>query len=98
PAYEDIPVKFWEQLTGIPDSRMKQEVLDKQGLIKDKSFFKQGFFTDKDIRKQNYWSILSGAFGISYGNNAVWQFADSSRNRSIPTLQYWREALHTPGA
>src|SRR5690606_4479044 len=29
---------------------------------------------------------------------AVWQFADSSRNRSIPTLQYWREALHTPGA
>lgn len=94
PAYEDIPVKFWEYLSKKP----ADPVLDTSGVIKDRNYFAAGFFTDKDVRNQTYWSLLSGTMGISYGNNAVWQFLGTGKGYMVPGLHTWREALTRPGA
>lgn len=98
PAYEDIPVKFWEYLSKKPLAQLIGTVIDTSGMIKDSNYFGEGFFTDIDVRNQAYWSLLSGAMGVSYGNNAVWQFVDIEKGYMVPSLYTWREALTRPGA
>lgn len=39
------------------------------------------------LRREEYWSILSGATGVFYGNHYTWQFASG-----------WRDHLNTPGS
>ncbi|WP_181151532.1 DUF4038 domain-containing protein [Sphingobacterium gobiense] len=98
PAYEDIPIKFWEYLSKRPAEELIGSVFDTSGIILDRDYFDAGFFTDKDVRQQAYWGLLSGAMGFSYGNNAVWQFVDAGKKCVIPSLYTWREALTRPGA
>lgn len=98
PAYEDIPIKFWEYLSKKPLEELIGSVLDTSGIIKDRNYFEAGFFTDKDVRRQAYWGLLSGAMGFSYGNNAVWQFIDTGEKYMVPSLYNWRGALTRPGA
>lgn len=45
------------------------------------------FGTPAILRRQEYWSILSGATGMFYGNRYTWQFADG-----------WKRFLDTPGS
>lgn len=71
PAYEDIPLRFWEYCDWNTPLKVPASVLDEHKLIKDKSYFKDGFFNDHDIRVHAYWNLLSGAAGYTYGNNAV---------------------------
>ncbi|MBD1423910.1 glycoside hydrolase family 140 protein [Sphingobacterium chuzhouense] len=98
PAYEDIPIKFWEYLSKRPSEELIGSVFDTSGIIIDRDYFEAGFFTDKDVRQQAYWGLLSGAMGFSYGNNAVWQFVDTGKEYVVPSLYTWREALTRPGA
>ena len=100
PAYEDIAVKFWEYMDFSKNSekRVTQGVLNKEGLIQDKSHFKEGFFTDYDVRVHAYWDFLSGAAGYTYGNNAIWQMFKKGGNIAIPCLFDWRESMDRPGA
>jgi len=98
PAYEDIPVKFWEYCNWNDPKRVPAHVLDDKGLIKDRSHFKDGFFTDYDIRIHAYWDLLSGAAGYTYGHNAVWQMFKPGGYIAIPALTDWREALNRKGA
>ncbi|MCU7694794.1 glycoside hydrolase family 140 protein [Haoranjiania flava] len=97
PAYEDIPVRFWVYMDWNEPAK-KKKILDKQGLVKDKSYFPEGFFTDYDVRVHAYWNFLSGACGYTYGNNAVWQMFKKNNAFSIPALTDWKEALTRPGA
>ena len=38
------------------------------------------------LRRQHYWTMLSGATGLLYGNHFVWQFIDG-----------WKRNMNTPG-
>jgi len=57
-----------------------------------------GWLTDFDARRAAWWAVLSGAFGHTYGCNAVWQFFDARRDPVLCPVQTWREALQLPGA
>jgi len=98
PAYEDIPVKFWEFCDWTNPLRVPAEVLDSNKLIKAKSHFKLGYFTDYDVRIFAYWNLISGAAGYTYGNNAVWQMFKKGGEIGIPCLYDWRESMDRPGA
>ncbi len=100
PAYEDIAVKFWDYMNFSKPStqRVPDDVLDRNHLIKDKSFFKDGFFDAHDIRVHAYWDFLSGAAGYTYGNNAIWQMFKKGGEVAIPCLYDWRESMNCPGA
>lgn len=54
--------------------------------------------TDFDVRQAQYWALFSGAFGIVYGNNNVWQMYDSKYIPWIGANTYWFDALDSPGA
>lgn len=59
----------------------------------------QPYWDDNDTRRYAYWSVFTGAFGHTYGHNAVMQFhkpTDTIVDYG-PKL-YWEEALEAPGA
>jgi hypothetical protein len=57
-----------------------------------------GYFRDYDVRKQLYRSVFSGAFGVTYGHHALWQFV-SERDEVVNFADRgWRNALNRPGA
>ncbi|MDY9919206.1 MAG: glycoside hydrolase family 140 protein [Proteiniphilum sp.] len=98
PAYEDIPVYFWEYDDYAKYGKKKEDVMDERGLIKDPGYFAQGIYDDYDIRMQAYWTYLSGAAGYTYGNNAIWQMYKQGGKYSVPCITYWEEAMDRPGA
>lgn len=56
-------------------------------------------WTADDIRRYAYWSVFAGAFGFTYGANAVMQFyKPSDKNPSYGPREYWDEAIHLPGS
>ena len=60
---------------------------------------KDGYWTTSDIRRYQYWSVFAGSFGVTFGNNAVFQMhePDSGKGFFSPR-KYWEEALDDPGA
>lgn len=58
----------------------------------------KGYFRDYEVRKQIYRSVFSGAFGVTYGHHAVWQFYSPSVTKLNYADRYWYEALDRPGA
>ena len=100
PAYEDIPVKFWEYMdfSKYSAERVPSGVLNDEGLIVKESHFKDGFFTGYDVCVHAYWNFLSGACGYTYGNNAIWQMFKKGGEIAIPCLYDWRHSMDRPGA
>ena len=98
PAYEDIPIRFWDYCDWNSPLKVPANVLDKDHLIIKKKFFAKGFFNAHDIRVHAYWDFLAGACGYTYGNNAIWQMFEKGSNPNIPCLTDWRDALNRPGA
>lgn len=57
------------------------------------------FWTDADVRRYGYWSVFAGAFGYTYGNNAVMQFyKPTDAEPAYFAKEYWDEAIDMPGA
>jgi hypothetical protein len=100
PAYEDIPVRFWDYMDFSKSGRERvpDNVLNEFGMVADRSHFKAGFVLPYDVRVHAYWNFLSGAAGYTYGNNAIWQMYRKGDEPAIPTLTNWQEALNRPGA
>jgi hypothetical protein len=98
PAYEDIPIRFWEFCDWSDPLTVPAEVLDSNKLIKDQSYFSLGYFNAHDVRVHAYWNILTGSAGYTYGNNAVWQMFKKGGKIAIPCLYDWRESIDRPGA
>ncbi len=98
PAYEDIGINFW--LYRNPEARglKREDYIAEDGLVIDKSLYAEGCFNDHDVRVGAYWTLLTGAAGYTYGNNAVWQMFKPHGNTNLPALYYWKEALERPGA
>jgi hypothetical protein len=58
----------------------------------------KGYFRDYDVRKQLYRSVFAGAFGVTFGHHAIWQFYNPSVEKLNYADRYWYEALDRPGA
>ncbi len=50
-----------------------------------------------DVRRYAYWSLLAGAAGHTYGDNAIMQFYRGNEKASYGALQTWDVAVHNPG-
>ena len=98
PAYEDIGVRFSDFMNFEKNGKDRDQFVYSDGLIKDPSFFQEGIFDAYDVRVSAYWTLLSGAAGYTYGNNAIWQMFKPNGRCAIPAVSYWTEALDRPGA
>ena len=59
----------------------------------------QPYWTDADARRYAYWSVFAGAFGHTYGNNAVQRMYKPGGGQGVfGPKNYWFEALDDPGA
>lgn len=59
---------------------------------------KYGWFDAFDVRQAAYWSVLSGAFGHTYGNHNIWQMWDEDREPVNHARTPWHEAIDHVGA
>ncbi len=59
---------------------------------------KNGYFRDYDVRRQTYRSVFSGACGVTYGNQAMWQFYSDREEPVAFPERSWIETLDRPGA
>jgi Protein of unknown function (DUF4038)/Putative collagen-binding domain of a collagenase len=57
-----------------------------------------GYFSDYEVRRSAYWSVFSGACGVTYGCQAIWQFYDYHRDAIAWPKRSWQESLCLPGA
>jgi hypothetical protein len=56
------------------------------------------YWQDKDVRRYAYWSVFAGAFGHTYGNNAVMQMHKSKYGKGDYSVRnYWYEGIDEPG-
>lgn len=53
--------------------------------------------TAYEVRRPNYAALFSGAFGVTYGANGVFQFHTGGDVQYLPKAM-WRDALQFPGA
>jgi len=51
----------------------------------------------QDVRRYAYWSVFSGSFGHTYGNNSVMQFYTPGITPAYFADKPWYEALNLPG-
>jgi hypothetical protein len=57
------------------------------------------YWQARDARRYAYWSVFAGAFGHTYGNNAVMQMhKPNSGPGRYGVRNYWYEAIDDPGA
>jgi hypothetical protein len=59
---------------------------------------KFGWMDDFDARQTAYWSMLSGAFGHTYGNHNIWQMYTEERKPVSWARTHWKVALNHAGA
>lgn len=58
-----------------------------------------GYWTTDDVRRYEYWAVFAGAFGLTFGNNSVFQFHRPEHGQGFfSPRKYWEEALNDPGA
>ena len=61
-----------------------------------------GYFDDWDVRQALYWSVFSGACGVTYGHHSVWgMIKDGYSEEYFPEGYFpiaYPEALDRPGA
>lgn len=57
-----------------------------------------GWFDAFDVRQAAYWSLLSGAFGHTYGNHNIWQMWEPGREAVNHARTPWHEAMDQVGA
>lgn len=57
------------------------------------------YWQDRDARRYAYWSVFAGAFGHTYGNNAVMQMhKPDSGQGNYGVRNFWYQAIDEPGA
>jgi hypothetical protein len=56
-------------------------------------------WTEADVRRYGYWSVFSGAFGYTYGQNSVMQMHKTTDKQSAyGAHEQWETAINAPGA
>lgn len=59
---------------------------------------KERYWDAADARRYAWWSVMAGACGHTYGENAVIQMHKPGRKGVYGVRNYWYEALDAPGA
>ena len=60
---------------------------------------KEPYWQAQDVRRYAWWGVCAGAFGHTYGNNAVMQMFKPGRGSGAYGVKnYWYEAIDDPGA
>lgn len=59
---------------------------------------RQPYWTAADCRRYAWWAVFAGAFGHTYGDNAVMQFYRPGDKPSYSPKTHWDEAIHDPGS
>jgi hypothetical protein len=60
---------------------------------------KEPYWNDNDVRRYAYWSVFSGSFGHTYGNNAVMQMhKPGDKDGAYGVKDFWYDAINSPGA
>lgn len=81
--------------------KIKKPILDAEpsyeGIVQGLHDSKEPYWEARHVRRYLYWSILAGACGFTYGNNAIIQFARTPFG-SYGVRETWEEGLHSPGA
>ncbi|MDE5856534.1 MAG: glycoside hydrolase family 140 protein [Anaeroplasmataceae bacterium] len=68
-----------------------------EGILQGLHDSTQPYWQDYDVRRYAYWSVLEGACGFTYGNNAIMQFHRKGEEGSYGVREDWLEALDMPG-
>ncbi|MDE7095589.1 MAG: glycoside hydrolase family 140 protein [Anaeroplasmataceae bacterium] len=68
-----------------------------EGILQGLHDIKEPYWQDYDVRRYAYWSVLEGACGFTYGNNAIMQFYREGEEGSYGVRETWMEALTMPG-
>ena len=56
-------------------------------------------WTDADVRRYGYWSVFSGAFGYTYGQNSLMQMHQKTDTTSAyGSKELWSEGINAPGS
>lgn len=56
-------------------------------------------WTNNDLRRYAYWSVFAGAFGFTYGNNAVMQMnKPGDKKPAYGAKDFWYDAINATGA
>jgi hypothetical protein len=56
-------------------------------------------WNNNDLRRYAWWSVFAGAFGFTYGNNAVMQMnKPGDKKPSYGAKDFWYDAINAPGA
>ena len=56
-------------------------------------------WNNNDLRRYAYWSVFAGAFGFTYGNNAVMQMnKPGDKKPAYGAKDFWYDAINAPGA
>jgi hypothetical protein len=56
-------------------------------------------WNNNDLRRYAYWSVFAGAFGFTYGNNAVMQMNKPGDVKpSYGVKDFWYDAIESPGS
>jgi hypothetical protein len=98
-AKKDNPV--WEWISRDRALKPTKPILDGEPNYEDHPINwdkKNGYFRDYDVRRQTYRSVFSGACGVTYGNQAMWQFFSDREEPIAFPERSWIETLDRPGA
>jgi len=98
-AKKDHPV--WEWIKRDKDMMPAKPVLDAEPNYEDHPVNwnkNNGYFRDYDVRRQCYRSVFAGACGVTYGNQAMWQFYSEKEEPVAYPERSWIETLDRPGA
>ncbi len=57
-----------------------------------------GYTSDYEPRRAMYWSVFAGGFGVTYGNNSVWQMNKDGYPPVLFPKSTWEEAIDDPGS
>jgi hypothetical protein len=98
-AKKDNPV--WEWIKRDREIKPVKPILDAEPNYEDHPINwdkKNGYFRDFDVRRQCYRSVFAGACGVTYGNQAMWQFYSEREEPVAYPERSWIETLDRPGA
>ena len=98
-AKKDNPV--WDWVKRAREMTPLKPVLDGEPNYEDHPINwdkKNGYFRDYEVRRQTYRSVFSGACGVTYGNQAMWQFYSEREEPVAFPERSWIETLDRPGA
>jgi len=96
---KDIPV--WDWVKRDREIKPTKPVLDGEPNYEDHPINwnkNNGYFRDYDVRRQVYRSVFAGACGVTYGNQAMWQFYSEREEPVAFPERSWIETLDRPGA